>query len=58
MKRREFVGGSAAIGLVAMLAACKEQKVPPSSVSANGPQASSGTSYIGTSRLTPPAYES
>jgi len=56
MRRREFVGGSAAISLAAMLAACKEQKVPPSSISAYVPQASSGTSRAVTNPLTPLAH--
>ena len=57
MKRREFVGGSAAVGLAAFFAACKEQKLA-SSASAAIQRGNSATTQAVNNPLTPPAHGS
>lgn len=58
MKRREFVGGSAALSLVVALSACRERKSSPTPVSANGQNGSAGTSQDVANPLAPPTHGS
>lgn len=58
MKRREFVGGSAALGLVVAVSACNESKTSTASVSANGQKDSAGTSQRVADPLAPPSHGS
>lgn len=58
MKRREFVGSSAAAGLAALLAACKEQKLAAGSPLSTSEQVNSGTTQAVSNPLTPPAHGS
>ena len=54
MKRREFVEGSAALGLLAMLSSCTGQQTNPST--AEAPKANAAPSQLPPNSLTPPAH--
>lgn len=54
MKRREFVGGSAALGLLTILSSCTGHQT--NSSTAEGPKANAGPSPLPPNSLTPPAH--